>query len=137
MFSKPTKGSETAEPAIRGAPVVASLVAPDVAIRGDVLSAGDMHLDGAIEGDLKVERLVIGETGSVTGHIQAETIEIRGRVTGTVAARTVKLHATAHVEGDITHAELCIESGAHFEGRSLVFATAPAVDSPLSVVAAE
>ena len=125
MFSKPTKGSDPTEPASFRTPVVASLIASDVLIRGDVGAAGDMQLDGAVEGDVKVARLTIGETGSVTGQIQAETVEIRGRVSGTVAARQVRLHATARVDGDISHAELSIEAGAHFEGRSLVFATAP------------
>ena len=134
MFSKPTKGPESADAAgFRSTPVVASLIAADVAIRGDVASAGDMHLDGAIEGDVKVGHLVVGETGSVTGQIEAEQVEIRGRVCGTIVARVVKLHATAHVAGDVTHAELSIEAGAHFEGRSLVFAAA--VEAPLSVAA--
>jgi cytoskeletal protein CcmA (bactofilin family) len=134
MFSKPTKAAEAADGAAsRSTPVVASLIAADVAIRGDVQSAGDMHLDGAVEGDLKVARLVIGEGGAVNGQIHAEWVEVRGRVTGSIAARTVKLHATARVDGDITHAELAIESGAHFEGRSLVFA--PAAETPLSVAA--
>ena len=138
MFSKPTRAGEQAEPTSSfRTPVVASLVAGDVTIRGDVLSDGDMHLDGAIEGDLKVARLVIGETGSVTGHVSADTVEVRGRVAGAISARQVRLYATARVDGDITHAELAIEAGAHFEGRSLVFAPAPAVETPLSVVAAE
>jgi cytoskeletal protein CcmA (bactofilin family) len=132
MFSKPTKGSEQAEASAFRTPVVASLVAPDVLIRGDVASAGDLHLDGAVEGDVKAARLTIGESGSVTGHIQAESVDLRGRVCGTVSARQVKLYATARVDGDITHAELTIEAGAHFEGRSLVFATA---ETALSVAA--
>jgi len=146
MFSRTSKGAEPAEtPASPRKLSVASLVAEGVTIRGDVASAGDMHLDGAVEGDLKVDRLTIGETGAVTGSVTAQSVEIRGRVTGTISARQVRLWATAHVDGDITHTELSIEAGAHFEGRSLVFAAAPPValpaaveDAPaLSVVAAE
>ena len=134
MFSKPTKGAGEAEaPSSFRTPVVASLVAGDVMIRGDVANAGDMHLDGAIEGDVKVARLTIGETGSVAGAISAETVEVRGRVSGTISARQVKLYASARVDGDISHAELSIEAGAHFEGRSLVFAAA--AETPLSVAA--
>lgn len=142
MFSKPqNKGAAApldAAPARKVA--VASLVAQGVVFRGDLATDGDLHLDGVVEGDLKAAYLTIGETGVVTGTIQAETIEIRGRVSGAISARQVRLWATARVDGDISHAELSIESGAHFEGRSLVFAVAeaPAAETPaLSVVAAE
>lgn len=119
---------------------MASLVAEGVAFRGDLSTDGDLHLDGAVEGDLKAGRLTIGESGVVNGTVQAESVDIRGRVSGTISARQVRLWASARVDGDITHAELSIETGAHFEGRSLVFPEV-AADAPeppaLSVVAAE
>ena len=85
-----------------------------------------------MEGDLQAGRLTIGETGAVTGSIQAESVEVRGRIAGTVSARQVRLCATARVDGDISHAELTIEAGAHFEGRSLVLPppAAPAQAEP-------
>lgn len=126
MFSRTTKGSPAGDAAISRKVAVASLVAEGVQIRGDLLATADLHLDGAVEGDLKADRLTIGESGSVSGNIQAESVEIRGRVRGSVSARRVCLLATARVDGDISHAELSIEVGARFEGRSLVFASEPA-----------
>jgi cytoskeletal protein CcmA (bactofilin family) len=142
MFSKPqTKGaSSPAETSPARKLAVASLVADGVVFRGDFTTDGDLHLDGVVEGDLKAARLTIGESGVVNGTIQVESIDIRGQVTGTISAREVRLWATARVDGDISHAELSIESGAHFEGRSLVLPAAEpeAAEAPaLSVVAAE
>jgi cytoskeletal protein CcmA (bactofilin family) len=136
MFSKPqNKGAAPAETATRKL-AVASLVAEGVRLVGDLATEGDLHLDGAVEGDIRVSLLTIGETGVVTGTILADSIEIRGRVTGTICARQVRLWATAHVDGDISHTELAIEAGAHFEGRSLAL-TRPEETLALSVVAAE
>jgi cytoskeletal protein CcmA (bactofilin family) len=138
MFSRPPKATEPAEAARKI--TVASLVAEGVRIRGDLETSGDLHLDGAVEGDLRVGCLVIGETGSVSGAIHADAIEVRGRVAGVICARRVKLWATARVDGDISHTELAIEAGAHFEGRSLALVPpeTPALEAPaLSVVAAE
>lgn len=134
MFSKATKASEPASPAQPRTPIVASLIAEGARIRGDFAAEGDLHLEGAIEGDLSVERLTIGEGGSVTGAIRADSVEVRGRVAGTISARQVRLCATAYVEGDISHAELAIDTGAHFSGRSLVLDPAP-VQEPLALVA--
>ena len=137
MFSKAAKGAEASEISVPRKLCVASLVAEGVRIRGDLATDGDLHLDGAIEGDLKCGQLTIGETGMVGGTIQADSIEVRGRVVGTISARRVRLLATARVDGDINHTELSIESGAHFEGRSLMIVPAPVVETaPLSVVAA-
>lgn len=140
MFSKAVRGAETAELA-SSAPrrlTVASLIAEGVTIRGDLATQGDLHLDGAVEGDLKAGQLTVGEAGFVNGTIQADSVEVRGRVTGTICARQVRLWATARVDGDISHTELAIEAGAHFEGRSLMLVPAPVVDNVQQItVAAE
>src|ERR1700749_1399095 len=112
MFSKPAKGGEAAELSSSRKLSGASLVAEGVATGGEITPLGDMRLDGAVEGDLKAGRLTVGETGLVTGSIQADSVEIRGRVTGTIVARVVKLWATARVDGDISHTELAIDAGA-------------------------
>ena len=137
MFSKAAKGGDPADLTTSSAPrklAVASLVAEGVRLKGDLATEGDLHLDGSLEGDLRVGHLTLGESGAVSGTIQADSVEIRGRVTGAITARQVRLWATARVDGDISHAELAVEAGAHFVGRSLALAAEPAA---LSVVAAE
>jgi cytoskeletal protein CcmA (bactofilin family) len=132
MFSRAqTKAGDELDQTRR--PGVASLIADGVQIRGDFATAGDLHLDGALEGDIRAERLTLGGSGLVTGSIHADAVEIHGRVSGTITARQVRLCASAHVDGDITHSELAVEAGAHFEGRSLVFV--PAAEAALSVAA--
>ncbi len=46
-------------------------------------------------------------------------IEVRGKVNGSITAKSVRLLATARVEGDITQEQLAIEPGAWFQGRSI------------------
>jgi cytoskeletal protein CcmA (bactofilin family) len=140
MFSKPASKSpalrtESSDPLVRK-PIACSLIAENVSLRGDVATDGDVHLDGALTGDMRVRELTIGEGGSVEGSVEAESVEIRGKVVGTVTAKSVRLYSTARVEGDITHAQLAIETGAHFAGRSLKFET-PATVEPLAISAAE
>src|SRR4051812_26955675 len=121
MFSKPASKSPAPRPeggeASARKPIAASLIAENVSLQGDVATDGDVHLDGSIKGDLRVRELTVGEAGCVEGHVEAETVEVRGRVVGTVTAKSVRLFSTARVEGDITHAQLSVEAGAHFEGR--------------------
>jgi cytoskeletal protein CcmA (bactofilin family) len=124
MFSKPDKSptlrTETLDAPGRKA-IAASLIAENVSLHGDLSTDGDVHLDGAIRGDLRVARLTVGETGQVEGAVVAEAVDVRGRVIGSITAPVVRLHATAHVDGDITQTQLTVDAGAHFEGRSLKY----------------
>lgn len=88
-------------------------------IDGNVTGSGDLHLDAVVRGDVKVDHLTVGESGSIEGKVDAETIEVRGRIVGAITGKQVKLQATAYVEGDITHEALAIDVGAYFQGRCL------------------
>ncbi|HEX3700266.1 MAG TPA: polymer-forming cytoskeletal protein [Phenylobacterium sp.] len=127
MFAKPANAQPTAVAEGPRKPVPASLVAANVALSGELASDGEVHLDGTLQGDARVGRLLLGESGRIEGTIEADSVEIRGRVLGQISARAVRLYATADVEGDITYAELAIEAGARFNGRSLRSETAPAL----------
>ncbi|ESQ89810.1 hypothetical protein ABAC460_10940 [Asticcacaulis sp. AC460] len=107
-------------------------------IDGNITGNGDLHLDGTVRGDVKCGHLIVGESGSIEGKVEADTIEVRGRIVGSISGKQVKLQATAYVEGDITHEALAIDVGAYFQGRCLqsrrvdapVGATSPSVSSP-------
>jgi cytoskeletal protein CcmA (bactofilin family) len=109
MFSKGSKSASR-----RSTP---SIIGADCTFTGDVLSEGEVQVDGRLEGDVRCRQLVIGEQGSVTGEISAETVSVLGMVTGQITAQTVALARTARILGDITHDSLSVEVGAYVEGR--------------------
>ena len=109
----------SAPTARKSGPRVATLVGEDITIEGNLRGDGETQIDGAVHGDVMVARLAIGETGRIEGSVQADVVEVRGRVTGAITAKQVRLYASAHVDGDITHEQLTIDAGAGFEGRSL------------------
>jgi len=134
MFNKTTK-SAPAAPAARPQPApvtppaaeaaprrqarVGSSLGSGLVIDGNVTGTGDLVLDATVRGDVKVDHLIVGESGSIEGKVDAETIEVRGRIIGAITGKQVKLQATAYVEGDITHEALAIDVGAYFQGRCL------------------
>jgi len=110
-----------AAPQVRKSPKMASLIADDITIEGNVVGEGELHIDGIVRGDVRVSRLSVGETGHIEGSIQAEVVEARGRVVGSITAKQVRLMGTCYVDGDVTHEQLTMETGAFFQGRSLKF----------------
>ncbi|MEO1015882.1 MAG: polymer-forming cytoskeletal protein [Pseudomonadota bacterium] len=96
---------------------VPSIISADVVMRGNIDSAGEVQLDGELEGDVRSAVLIVGEKATVRGEIICENVTVRGRVEGGIRAKSVTLASTAHIEGDILHSSLAVESGAHFEGN--------------------
>jgi cytoskeletal protein CcmA (bactofilin family) len=94
----------------------ASILSPDLTIVGNMKTAGDIQVEGTVEGDIRAHLLTIGETATVKGEVTADDVIVNGRVIGRVRGLKVRLTSTARVEGDIIHKTIAIESGAHFEG---------------------
>ena len=116
--AKPDPGSDSSGGARkpRSAP---SLLGPDLVVEGRLSSTGEVHIDGRVIGEVRIGRLTLGESGFIEGSIEAEHVDIRGRVVGSIQAVSVRILASAHVEADITHQQLSMEAGAFFQGRCM------------------
>lgn len=94
----------------------ASLISSDLHVKGNMRTAGDIQVEGEVEGDIRAHLLTIGESATIRGEVIADDVVIHGRIVGRVRGLKVRLTSTARVEGDIIHKTIAIESGAHFEG---------------------
>lgn len=124
---------KTPTPAYRGPERMApSIIGEDLTVTGNVLSKGEVQVDGQIQGDVHCSSLIVGEKAQITGGIVAEDVVVRGQVMGSIRGVRVTLQASSHVEGDIFHQSLAIEQGAFFEGKSRrsedPIASAPKID---------
>jgi len=95
-----------------------SIIGPDLLITGNLMSRGEVQIDGEIQGDVHATNLVVGDTARITGGIVADEVVVRGHVMGSVRGKRVLLQNSSHVEGDVYHQTLAIEQGAFFEGKS-------------------
>jgi cytoskeletal protein CcmA (bactofilin family) len=123
-----SQGSAAADPVApaRGGKGALTILAQGCVIEGAISADGDIQVDGTIIGPVRCATLNVGQTGEVRGDVTAEAVTVRGTVSGAIGARLVQLAASARVEGDVTHAQLVIEAGAAFEGRSRRQAPEPA-----------
>jgi len=98
--------------------MVPSVIGEDLTVEGNIISKGEVQLEGEIKGDVHCTSLVIGDKALVEGGVVAEDVIVRGRVVGSIRGHRVTLQSSSHVEGDIFHQSLAIEQGAYFEGKS-------------------
>lgn len=111
-------GTRSAAPMRAGDRSAPSIIGPDLLITGNLVSRGEIQVEGEIQGDVHAINLVVGDTARITGGIVAEEVVVRGHVMGSVRGKRVLLQNSSHVEGDVYHQTLAIEQGAFFEGKS-------------------
>lgn len=112
-----------------------SIISADLKVVGDLHSAGDIQVKGAVEGDIHSSSVTIGEGAQVHGSIVGQTVHISGTIKGQVQAPSVTIAKTAKIMGDIVHQTLSVEAGAHLEGSFRRLETQkPAEKTPVSAI---
>ena len=94
-----------------------SFVGETMQLEGDLRSAGSIDVSGLINGNIFVGDIVISESGSVRGSVEATNIEINGHVEGKITADIVIIGKSAVIKGDIFFKNtLRTEEGADIDG---------------------
>ena len=94
-----------------------SLISETVSIEGTINSSGAIDVAGLIKGPVYSKELIIRDTGSITGTIEADTVEIHGHLDGKVSAQDIVIGSTGTVKGDIEFGvNLKTENGADIDG---------------------
>jgi cytoskeletal protein CcmA (bactofilin family) len=101
----------------RNKSTIPSIVSEGLHITGNLVSDGDVQIDGHIEGDVKGQNLTVGPSGEIRGKVMADRAEVSGTVWGEIHAKAVALTRTAKVKSDLIQDSLTIEAGAQFEGN--------------------
>ena len=102
------------EQKLRGMP---SIIAADLTITGDLVSEGDVHVEGTVNGDVRCRTLSVGEHGIIAGQVSGDLIRVRGEIVGQIDAMKVELASTARIKGDILHESVAVEAGAQIDGH--------------------
>ena len=94
-----------------------SFVGETLQLEGDLRSAGSLDVAGLIKGNVFVTDIVVAETGSVRGAIEATNVEINGHIEGKISADVIVIGRSAVIKGDIFFKNtLKTEEGADIDG---------------------
>jgi cytoskeletal protein CcmA (bactofilin family) len=97
-------------------------LASDVEIKGNLKFTGELSFDGKLDGEIQTEGvLTLGDTAVINGNINAQSVVVRGKVTGNINAKEkVEIKAKAELFGDIRATKLVIEEGVTYVGKTEV-----------------
>ena len=94
-----------------------SLISETVSIEGTINSSGAIDVAGLVKGPVFSKEIIVRETGSVTGSIEADHVEIHGHLDGKISGQDIVVGATGTVKGDIEFGNnLKTENGADIDG---------------------
>ena len=94
-----------------------SILSADTRLTGDLVSSGDITVEGTIDGNIKCRSLTLVGQPAIKGTVEAETAHVCGTFTGELRANKVILNKTARMRGDIYQETLEVHTGAEFEGK--------------------
>ena len=78
-----------------------SQIGETMQLEGDLRSSGSIDIAGLVNGNIFVSEIIISETGSVRGLVEASNIEINGHVEGKISADAVIVGKSAVIKGDV------------------------------------
>jgi len=115
MFSSKSK-SEIEIPASAAG---TSLIGAGTIIRGDIISTGDIRIDGTLKGNISGSaKVLIGAEGAVEGDIEGQQADILGKITGKIIIKDLlNLRGRATIKGDISSGKLQVEPTVSFNGK--------------------
>jgi cytoskeletal protein CcmA (bactofilin family) len=99
----------------------ASIITPGTSIKGEIRCDGNILINGEFEGDIiSQSEVVVGKSGNVKGHIQAQKLLVSGVFVGNYLGEVVDIMPYGKIYGDVTVNNIIIEPNAVFEGETKI-----------------
>ena len=122
MFGSSTKDSKSNASSVSSLQdkdgAATTVIAKGTIIEGKFACGENVRLDGAIHGEVKVDkRFVMGDGSYVQGNIMARDAAIKGKIKGDIHVKeALHLMDSAIIEGNITAKTMIVDEGARYNG---------------------
>ena len=104
--------------AVRTSSSAVSIISTDTVFVGNIDIHSQLHIDGSLHGDVtSSSRVYIGKSGNYTGKILAQNVIISGTVSGAIHADTIEILQSAVVKAELVADKVKIEQSGIFVGR--------------------
>lgn len=115
MFSSKSKSEIEINPSSAST----SLIGAGTIIKGDIISNGDIRIDGTLRGNIVGSaKVLIGAEGVIEGDVEGQQADILGKVTGKIVIKDLlNLRGKAVITGNISAGKLQVEPTVSFKGQ--------------------
>ena len=89
-----------------------------VKFKGEITGADEVIIEGDVNVKMDTNKLTIGSTGKLRGKINANTVEVKGIIKGTLkVSDTLTIYDLGNVSGKIEYNSLEIKLGGYLSGE--------------------
>lgn len=97
---------------------ITTVVGNEMLFKGDIHGEGSIRIDGRVEGNISSKKgIILGENADVEGSLNSDNIIIYGRIKGVVKSKELILKSTGTVQGDIVSDLFEAEMGCRYDGN--------------------
>ena len=99
-----------------------TLIEVGTLLKGEIIFDNELFVMGEVEGDLNSDsdlaKLVVSKTGKVEGEIRVPNVVVNGTIVGNVrASEKLEISGTARIFGDLHYSTIEIQGGSLITGR--------------------
>jgi cytoskeletal protein CcmA (bactofilin family) len=104
-----------------------TIVGAGARLEGNVVSAGNLRIDGQVKGQINAEGdVALSPQSQVEADIRAQNVSIAGRFKGSIQVKgKAHLARGGRIDGNITSKTLVVEEGGVFHGQSIMDGSTP------------
>jgi cytoskeletal protein CcmA (bactofilin family) len=104
-----------------------TIVGAGARLEGNVVSAGNLRIDGQVKGQINAEGdVALSPQSQVEADIRAQNVSVAGRFKGSIQVKgKAHLARGGRIDGNITSKTLVVEEGGVFHGQSIMDGTTP------------
>jgi cytoskeletal protein CcmA (bactofilin family) len=105
-----------------------TIVGAGARLEGNVVSAGNLRIDGQVKGQINAEGdVALSPQSQVEADIRAQNVSVAGRFKGSIHVKgKAHLARGGRIDGDINSKTLVVEEGGIFHGQSIMDGSTPA-----------
>src|SRR3989338_5995840 len=110
-----------------------TIVGATVKSEGDLVSEGDIKVDGLVAGKIKTSKnLFVGSMAKIEADVEAGNAVLAGIIKGDIKVKEhLLIEETGRIDGNISCGRLQIADGAHFTGSCTMPEPEKALNQPL------
>lgn len=97
---------------------ITTVISNDMVFKGEIHGDGIVRIDGKVEGNVSSKQgIILGEKADVKGSLESDNIIIFGHIQGAIKSKELILKSTGSVHGDIVSDFLEVEMGSKYDGN--------------------
>ena len=94
-----------------------SIIAQGIDFVGEIVTEGNIHIDGNMKGSIKAHEVVIGPEGDFEGEINSDYLIVSGKSKGKYVVKNIHIKKEGFIQGKAKYELIVVDAGGKIQGE--------------------